>query len=298
MAERCTELARDDQSNVSITGGGEEPRGWEWPWHRAREGTTLSCGHHLGQAARGERGERVSTVIWVLLTCRVQSPSPWCECWRAWCDWRLSRRYSGPPRCCPPSGTGGHKNLTFSRGTAAKQPSQALNDRWHVCNAPRWSRSPPCQTWRARSAPPGVPRPRCPAASAASLHWSRCWWEGLSCAGEKDEGNPWTGSLSINPTRGFSSSSSSVSRPSGGSCPFLELCWWGSPRWTECAGPTKLQNWGSNRFKHQADEEANQIREFCVSSLHRTQLGATMQQFLRASRVNTSTSFTDWAWVI
>lgn len=25
----------------------------------------------------------VLTINWVLLTCRVQSPSPWCECWRA-----------------------------------------------------------------------------------------------------------------------------------------------------------------------------------------------------------------------
>lgn len=70
-----------------------------------------------------------------------------------------------------------------------------------VPHSPRWSRSPPCQTWRARSAPPDAPRPRCPAASAASLHWSKCWWEGLSCAGERDQGHPWTGSLNVKHTR-------------------------------------------------------------------------------------------------
>lgn len=41
----------------------------------------------------------------MLLTCRVQRPSPGCGCWRAWCDWRWSRLYSGPLRCCPRSGT-------------------------------------------------------------------------------------------------------------------------------------------------------------------------------------------------
>lgn len=48
---------------------------------------------------------------------------------------------------------------------------------------PRWSTSPPCRTWRARSALPVALLPRCPAASGASRHWSRCWWEGRSCAG-------------------------------------------------------------------------------------------------------------------
>lgn len=46
----------------------------------------------------------------------------------------MSRRYSGPLRCCPPSGTGGNKDLTSSRGRTAKQPSQVANVLSQVCN--------------------------------------------------------------------------------------------------------------------------------------------------------------------
>lgn len=65
---------------------------------------------------------------------------------------------------------------------------ETLSPQSQAPHSPRWSRSPPCQTWRARSAPPAAPRPRCPAASEASLRWSRCWWEGPSCAGGRRVG--------------------------------------------------------------------------------------------------------------
>lgn len=117
-------------------------------------------------------------IVWI--TCRVQDPSPWCECWRAWCDWRLKRLYSGPRRSFPLSDTGGW------RGGGVKRTNHTLMTEVEVQVQvlPRWSRSPPCQTWHAGSGKPHAPRPRCPAAIAASLHWSKCWWEGLFYAVE------------------------------------------------------------------------------------------------------------------
>lgn len=59
-------------------------------------------------------------------TCRAPSPSPWCGCWRAWCDWRWSHRYSGSLRCCPPSGTGETK-VWPSPGAGQQKLSQVCN---------------------------------------------------------------------------------------------------------------------------------------------------------------------------
>lgn len=130
----------------------------------------------------------------------------------------------------------------------AKQSSQVINERPHICNT--YPDDPGVH--RAKHGVPAQDRLAYfvhIVQHPAELHCTEVSADGKACLPldrERREQDTQTGSLNVKHTHGCSSS---VCRPSGGSCPFLELCWWGSPLWIVCAGPTKLQNWSSSNIR-------------------------------------------------